>query len=215
MRFFPKAKQAIESTFDDLFKSLVELENKFVVAHAKNPLAAPNDYDLDVKAYCVLAHAAFEEYIEQVGIIVAKAIVENYKYRQVVNDALLMLVHSQASYISLYKEGPPESIDTVFDYLRNKLEELVENFEKSIDRSHGFGYKYVDKVLVPLAIDLTKDSTLLASYKSLTKERGAYAHKRNQYGVFYRSIAPEKAQDIVGDCLLICDDIRKKALLKM
>lgn len=215
MRFYTKADKSINETFDSLVESLVQLEENFIFNHLNNPLATPNEYDLDVKAYCVLSHAAFEEYIEQIAIIVAKAIVENYKYRQVVNDALLMFIHSQSSFTDLYDEGPPESMSTIFDYLKNKSDDLISSFEKAIDRSHGFGYKYVNKLLVPLAIDITKDISLLTSYKLLTSERGIYAHRRNKHGQFQTSISPEKARDAVMDCTIICDDIKKKALAKL
>src|SRR5690242_3500677 len=72
------------------------LETKFIRPHL--PLAAatsPDTYDLDVRAFCVLAHAAFEQFVEDVCVGLVQDASEAWLYNQCCSQPLLALLAFQ------------------------------------------------------------------------------------------------------------------------
>ncbi|SHL24978.1 HEPN domain-containing protein [Hymenobacter psychrotolerans] len=210
----PKRMVNLEQAYAYLCMAVDEVYDKFLLKYESMPLAGPNLFRLDVKAYCVLCHAAFEEYIERISLIVLNCVVDDYIYTRRVNDSTMMFIHSQINFQSLYNEDKDEIIQ-VFDYVRKKLELAKDIFSRSVNTNHGFGLKYMSKVLTPFAIDISKDANLMNSLVMLTGERGFHAHKTLERGNVKDTIGPEIAFDIVFDCLVLCEDILNKAKYKV
>jgi hypothetical protein len=205
------------SDFDKLFdetKTYVNrLENELLKKHLDNPLASPQDFDLDVKAFCVLCHAAFEEYIETTALKVMHAAVDGFILKHKISETLVCLLHFKSTGKGyLEKLTDQVEADRIFDYIRKQLEEIKRQFSNEIAmQNHGTSVKYARQLLMPVAIDLPDDATLLNSLNSLAAERHLYAHKFLDKGSVRKSIEPEKAKTMVDDCIKIWDDLRDKA----
>ena len=52
----------IEEALGKLELYILELEEKYIDSH-QDPLENPDDYKFDIRSYCLLAHAAFEEFV--------------------------------------------------------------------------------------------------------------------------------------------------------
>ena len=61
------SKEDLENKYKDLEKHILELGIKYIELH-NDPLENPNDYKLDVNSFCILCHAAFEEFLEDVTL---------------------------------------------------------------------------------------------------------------------------------------------------
>jgi RiboL-PSP-HEPN len=197
--------QDAQSLFEDLKSHLDGLEEKFIKTFLGVSTADPNDYDLFVRAYCVLSHAALEEYLEGVALYVMQRSVEDFIFRREVKDTLLTLT----AYLGLKLEvDENESVDETkaFDKLRTLLEDAKTKFSRSVHRNQGISVKYLRKLLCPVAVDIKQDTNLKNSLMQLAKERGTFAHQRAARKV----ISPEDAKNFVGDCLELCKDIKEK-----
>lgn len=193
---------------------ILKLRTSLLDKHLANPLAPPDEFDYDVKSYCILCHAAFEDYIETISLKVMEFSIDNYILSHKISESIISLLHFKSSaganYLNkLEDETPPVNI---YDYIRKELENVKNNFSNEIiKQNHGVSIKYMRQLLMPVSIDIPNDVKLLSSLSKLASERGFHAHKFLEKGVLRRSIAPEDAKNIVEDCLEICLNIRDKA----
>lgn len=203
------------SQFDLLYKSLVDylarLDVKFIADYIPaDPSVLPSQYELDVRSYCVLSHAAFEDYVERIVLRVATDAVDNWLCKRLASDVALTLISWSGQRLQI-DDNPATPEILCFDSLREMLKEAKSLFSKEVHNNHGVSKLYLRSMLSPVAIDLKSDANLLNSLALLSDGRGEYAHKGSVKSV----MAPEDAQKYVGDVLTLCDDIRAKANKKI
>ena len=75
------SEEELKNKYEDLQDYILELVVKYVEPH-RNSLESPSDYKLDVRSFCILCHAAFEEFLENITL---------FKFRKFLS--LLFLVH--------------------------------------------------------------------------------------------------------------------------
>lgn len=206
-----RPKTDIDVRFGELSGYIEELAEKFVNRFLPaDPATPPDAYALDVRAYCLLAHAAFEEFIEAVASEVLERVVNDWLLHRTVSDVLLTLLcwHGSALKIDT-NEGSAETKN--FDYLRPLIDDAKAALSYEIHNNHGISIIYLRNLLTPLAIDIKEDVGLLNSLKQLAEGRGLYAHRGKVKSV----LAPEDAKNYVDDCLALCDDLKAKAIAKL
>jgi len=197
--------QDAQSLFEDLKSHLTGLEDKFIKTFLGVTTAEPDDYDLFVRAYCVLSHAALEEYLESVALYVMERSVEGFILKREVTDTLLTLTAYYGLKLEV-DENESTAETKAFDKLRPLLEHAKTKFSYSVHTNHGISIKYIRKLLCPIAVDIKQDPNLKNSLMQLAKERGTFAHHRSARKV----ISPEDAKNFVSDCLELCKDIKEK-----
>lgn len=201
----------IDKLYNDLSGYIKGIEDTFINPFIPaDPAITANDYMYQVKAYCVLAHAAFEEYFEQVSLRVMTKSIENYIYHKKINESLLLLIGCYNEKIEIdTEEKNPES--RTFDLVRKLFDILTVKHSKEINDNHGTSIKYLRNILIPVAIDILDDINTKNSLTQLSYERGTYAHKFSAK----RIVPPEDAIQYVFDCLALSEDIRNKAKAKL
>ncbi len=207
----------LDKLYNDTVNYIEGLEKSYLTKYLADATASPNDYDLDVKSYCILCHAAFEEFVETIALKVMDNTIENFVTSHIISEPLVSLMHFKStgeSYLNKAEEENKIEIITSYDYIRNKLLEIKERFSKEIFNNHGVSLKYIKQLLMPVAIDIPNDPNLLNSLKKLANERGAYADKLRDKGSIRKSISPENAKEFVEDCIKLCIDLLKKANVK-
>lgn len=192
---------------------LLELEIKYIENH-KNPLEQPDEYNLDVRSYCVLCHAAFEEYIETLCIYTLNEIVVNFERNSRFSYSTLCLLHFCQSITLDDDKWSDEQMS--YDYIRKILNEEKSTMSKQIfQNNHGIGLKYLKKLLIPLGLDLPHDIKHIGSLNQLTKLRGGFAHTSFRA---CSTISPDDARICVEDvyemCMKLTDDVKKIAYYK-
>lgn len=203
------------ATIDELYISLadymVRLQGKFVDIHIPtDPAVPPSQYELDVRSYCLLSHAAFEDFVERVVLHVVSKAVDSWIYHKKVNSVVILLVAWSGKRLSIDEdEKSPET--RCFDYLRPLIEEAKSLYSIAVHNNHGVSKLYLRNLLTPAGIDLKQDVNLLNSLEKLANGRGEYAHKGSVKSV----MAPEDAKRYVADVLVLCEDIRDKAKANM
>jgi hypothetical protein len=201
----------VDAEYKELCAYIKELAVKFIDKHLPaDPSIEPSAYAHDVKAFCVLSHAAFEEFIEQVVLAVSSHAVDRWLARKRVNDVILALLSWHGAKLKIDDdEGSPET--KPFDYLRPLIVEAKAEFSRKVHNNNGISIFYLRGLLIPVAIEIKQDVNLLNSLQKLAEGRGTYAHK----GRVKTVLAPEDARRHVQDVLDLCDDIRAKALANM
>ena len=198
------------SDFDQIYSELqsyiASLQSKFIDPFLPaDPSVKPEDFEPYVKAYCILCHAALEEFFESVSLKVMSKSLDVWMSERKYSDTLLMLVCNYGMKFSIDDdEASPEK--KAFDYLRPLLEDAKARFSKDISNNHGASVKYLRKLMVPVGIDI-KNDVMLGSLRRIAQERGEYAHRQ----AIKKVLSPEDAKNYITDCLAVCEDIRLKA----
>lgn len=157
-------------------------------------------YQIDVEAYLVLSHAAFEDYFEKIALETVKQSVKKWESTKQVNDTLLLLVaymlssggEANEEENEPNRQNPSNRLDLRADHkiiqrigLENVIKESSEHISKLIVASqmyfnhklttnHGIELKFLIKILIPVALDISEDGH--NSTKFLAINRGEAAH---------------------------------------
>jgi hypothetical protein len=200
----------------DLATHLGKLEAKFIQGFFPvQPQHKPADYEHEVKAFCVLAHAAFEEYAEQVSMLIMRAAIDAWRTQREVTDPLISLCLFYKVEI-LHVDDEKQVQPTCFDLMRVALENAKALHSTAIHKNHGFSLKYLRAALTPVFINVPSRAKFDASLKTLAAARGSFAHGASRDASYSstpqgrkadRSIAPEEARAVVADCLELCREI--------
>mgnify|MGYP001578637194 FL=1 len=145
---------SLEAKFISRFIKLDSAMGRFV---ASDPTMLTTEYVLEVRAYCVLSHAAFEEFFEEVSLkVMARSIIEWQEVEdRRINDALLTL----ASY-SDYKFDNASGSTSPFDYLKEVLGESKKRLLRNVSDNHGVSTRHLTKILLPVALQIKQDMNL-------------------------------------------------------
>ena len=161
----------IEQEFITLQDYLLDIEIKYICPLDKKMILDKAD-ELDLRSYCVLSHAAFEEFAENMSLKVLDEITKNFANTKQISVGLIMLLHIK---------GSPEDIDKIdllYDYILEKLKDIKSSFSKEIaTNNHGVSLKYLKRMFIPIGIDIPNNSRLISSLDQLAKYRGDFAHK--------------------------------------
>lgn len=195
----------------ELTSHVAELTKKFILPYIPaDPSIAPEIYAHDVKAYCMLSHAAFEEFFEGVALSVTDCAINQWLSKRKVSDVLITLLCCHGAKMKI--DDDETSLERKpFDYLRPLVENAKVYFAKEVHKNHGVSILYLRGLLVPVAIEISQDPNWLNSLSKLAEGRGSYAHK----GRVKTVLVPEDARRYVEDVLALCNDVRTKAVGKM
>lgn len=205
--------QTVIELFGDLKRYIANLADKFINQYIPvNPEIGPEEYEYFVRAYCLLVHAAIEEYIEEVALKVMKKSIDGWINEKKIVDSLLTIV---AYYGLQLKIDEGEDEIKIFDYLRKLFDKAKKDFSNDVDKNHGIAIINLRHLLIPIGIDIKPDINLKNSINKLSSERGIYAHfQKGERKGPRKPLSPEDAKKYVEDCLSLCEDIKNKALNK-
>jgi len=191
------------------YKSLEDyvgsLEKKFIDRYLPaNPADTPADYREDVSAFCVLLHAALEEYFEDVAKFSITDAVNNWKKSKKGSDVLIAICINLSNKMQIPSDGNyPRPI---IQMLEEKIQEAKSQFLKEIEENHGVSKKYLARILGRLGIEIGADARFENSLAKIVEFRGELAHKKPA-----KILAPEDAKKYCEDCMLYCLEISTKA----
>lgn len=197
---------SIKDSLDKLELYLLELEEKYIDTH-DDPLEDPDKYKLDVRSYCVLSHAAFEEFVENICLYTLNEIEDKFINTQRISYSTLCLLHFNGNNKTIDDDSWNDN-DRIYDYLLAQLKSIKSVFSKYIvNQNHGVGVKYLKKLLIPLGLYTPLDIKHLTSLDNLTQYRGGYAHTSHRN---IRSLAPEDAKTYIRDVYEIMIELANK-----
>lgn len=199
-----------------------ELDKSLLTEFDKPEYAAsgPDIWGHPTKAYCVLSHAAFEDFVETLSLRVLQEAIDLWlNDKKTTRPLLAALAFYRADFPIEEDEKKPQLL--VFDLLRKALDQIKTAHSKALNDNHGFNVKYLRKILTPIAVDVDLGLKYEGSVDKLCQARGRYAHKITKDTSFSfhsvaSSISPKDARNLVGDCIEYCEllDTRAERSLK-
>ena len=182
---------------------LLEVEEKYLHSHM-GTMESPDDYMFDVRSYCLLCHAAFEEFIESVCISLLHEIYNNYINNQRISYSTMCLLNFEGE-AEVLSDDKWANNQKLFDHIRKKLDKIKQTFSIYVmENNHGIGLKYLKKMLIPLGIDIPQDPVQQNSLSQLANYRGGYAHTSKRAASM---LSPEDAQKYVYDVYNMMKDV--------
>lgn len=208
----------IETLENELIDHIAALKKKFIDSYIPaQPEHTPDIFNHDVQAYCVLAHASFEHFIERVSICAVEEAVERWINKREASDLILALCTFYEKKIVHSPEK--EQQETCFKLLKSAIESAKTSHSNAIFMNHGFSLEYLRKSLTPISVNVPKAAKFEASLKSLTDARGTFAHTLSKDANYFENkgrskatkvMTPEGARDAVEDCLELCTNISEQ-----
>lgn len=202
------SRHELNERFSALEDHIAELLIRYIDAH-KDPMERPADYNLDVQSFCILCHAAFEEFIEDVTLYSVDRIENEFKGNpRKYSYATLCLLHfdDHQKCINDEKDWP----EIFNEYLLNRISERKNELSRyAMQANHGIDVKYLRKLLQPIGIEVPRNPIEIAALAQLKAIRGTYAHS---YARSKNPIPPEDAEKIVYDVLDMVKRIKEKAI---
>jgi hypothetical protein len=203
----------------ELVSHITEVRSRFLSPFLPaDPAHKPSDYEHEVKAACVLSHAAFEEFVEKISLHVMEECLDRWHKKRQASDSLLALCLRYKISVAV-EDDEDKAQDRCFDQVRAALDEAKKKHSKQIDDNHGFSIKYLRAALTPVFINPPEDFKLVSSLKMLTAARGSFAHSASRNAEFSLNprsrakspLVPEKAWEAIDDCLALCKEIARDA----
>lgn len=172
-------------------------------------IASPDEFEFEVRSFCVLFHASLEAYIEGVAFHVYKDAKEQLITTGKVSKALFSLImHTPSLKCEIDEDSPFDSlIHRARVLLDDKADAYIDNL---LENNHGAGKKYLKNVLMRLGIDINESWMELESLQKLVNARGEFAHwdiKHQRGKVRPKIISPDDADEYLSDCLKLAKKI--------
>jgi len=184
---------------------VTKLEHKFIATYIPaNPLHTPETYRMDVTAFCVLFHAAIEEYFEIISTLCFNKSVDDWIATKRKNNVLIAICINLCKGFTIPNDGVISK--PITQLFREKLEQARKNFEHDIESNHGASKKYLSNIFNRIGIEIYSDPALENSLSKIVEFRGEYAHQQPK-----KQLSPEDAKKYALDCLVYCLDVSIKA----
>jgi len=184
-----------------------KLENNFLLRHlGVVTLAPPSDAEiLDVAAYIVLTHGAFENFVEGLSLWALMRLEQSWllKKRATRCTASLLLFYPIPG-----ESTPLGAASSVFNTIRLAVDEAKADLSNKIHLNNGITRRHLKALFRPLGIDVPDDPVLTASLDSLVSMRHEWAHQY-RFGAMVRRSARD-VQKTVMDCISFAKKLSKE-----
>ena len=159
------------------------------------PPAPSRQEILDVAAYVVLVHGAFENFAEGLALWVLGKSVSNWTMRKKTTRVTASLL--------LYERVPADDASplSVFDNIRTALDDAKTRMSKVVNDNHGIALDNLRTLFMPLGVNVPADPVLGASLDLLVAMRHQWAHQDRRRAKVVKSA--QDAQVTVSDCLAL------------
>lgn len=202
------SKDKLQEKYDSLSDRLSDLEIKFIEPH-QDPMEQPADYNLDVQSYCIMSHAAFEQFFEEICLYQLEKIQKSFNTpKRLVSLGTICLLHFDTNSNNLDDQWKDQ--DKINDYLASCIDNQKSSLSKyAITQNHGADLKYLKKLLLPVGIDIPHDLNHINSLNTLKDMRGTYAHTFNRA---QKPMSPDDARNIVYDVYVMAGLLKEIAI---
>lgn len=205
----------VKSLQEDLNIEISSLQERFINRWLPaNPDLGPIHFEHDVKAFCVLAHAVFEEFVEELSLLAMEYARLAWRSRRFSHGTIALLCGYKRTVE--FVDSDQEDQERVRDQVDKGIEKSRSAHHYTISHNHGFSRAYLRSLFTPVGVDVPDDPGLLQSLGELAEARGSFAHSRSNSAHFGRRksarkpMTPERAQEIVESCLLLCEALARR-----
>lgn len=173
----------------------------------------PEDFDFEVRSFCVLFHASLEGYVEGVAHHVYRDAVEKSHNHELSKAMLALLMNTKELKLEINE-------DTEFELFFARLNRLLRDqgnkyISQLLKDNHGVGKKYLKNILMRLGVDIHDGWAEFDALDKLVSARGEFAHWNVNYVQGKRRpkpVTPESAEEYYIDCLKLAEKILLSSL---
>lgn len=159
---------------------------------------------LKVQSYILLAHAAFEQYIEEIVLLVSREAHSQLKNNDRVCRAMLCIVASEAILQIDDAVARRKIKSSLASDLLSFASSAVSNLTLDINANHGITTADQRKLLLQIGVDPEKvDLTVSAALNAFGTKRGSIAHKVKIQTSETRSSVLSETEQILSGLLKI------------
>jgi hypothetical protein len=202
---------APRTEFNALEVHLQKLEQQFLAKHLAAPTSTPADYDLDVRSFCVLAHAALEQFFEDVASQYAAQVHQTWLSGTHISKEVVTAIICLAQFPKPFAldveadEAQPQM--PIYHQVSEKLRESTQRYQLSVDENHGISLRYLRTLFSPIGLHVDPGPDAESALTQLAKNRGAYAHRRSapanpRFAI--TATSPEDVKKCAESCLKFC-----------
>lgn len=203
-----------DALYSALDEEITVLRTRYLDGHIPaKPEDDPEAFQYDVKAFCLMSHAAIEEYMEALSeLMLAKVEADLLIKKTTLATATLLTSYGIQLELS---DDEGEADRSCFDHIRLAVEDAKVRHSRLLRDNHGVSMKYLRKLLIPVGLNVPSGPKV-DSLKKLAEARGSFAHnmaKLAKYGDYKKAtkvLTPEEALDASVDCLAICSELRDR-----
>lgn len=203
----------IDTALDNLKEIYEKLRGRYIEKHIQNPSSTEDEFSLDVKSFCILLHAALEDYIEGISIFSCTAALEKYVNEGVATLPLIFSLHHSGVLKSRVKEKDiinaiPKSHD---DFIKDSAGEVRGYIVNNAISNNGINLKYLNEMLHLIGIHFDTSSPNFHDWVSLADFRGDYAHavifNHGKKPALNKVLSPESADQKGESCILFAEEL--------
>ena len=180
-----------------LAEYLTDLETKYLPVANRN---AGIVGDFETKSYSVLAHAAFEQFFEDVALDFGHRLHSHWQSGKMMDRQLIAcigcIVSGEGNFLYL-EADESKGQESPIHQLSKALRKRVSSLRNAIDDNHGISLKFLRNMFGPLGINIQLDPDTQSGLTLIARNRGTFAHRRTPKlnGKFAHK--PVAASDIV------------------
>lgn len=198
-----------------LSQYLADLERKYLpVANRETGDAV----DFETKAYSVLAHAAFEQFFEDVAVDFGERLLNHWQSNKLMDRELITcigcIVSGDGNFLCLETDESKRQ-EAPIHQLSKTLRKRVTLLRNAIDDNNGISLKFLRNMFAPLGINIDLDPDTQSGLTLIARNRGTFAHRRTPKTSGKFAHKPVSASDIVQYVTLVmkyCEQFESKII---
>lgn len=161
-----------------------------------------------LKGYCILVHAAIEEYLEQTAVELVDSHCSKWKLASRPKPTMVHLA-LMAHHAKPYKKQELNTVKSIIakSSIEERLEEARQNYHGVVKMNNGITVTHLKKLLRPTGMSLQIGPDRESALSQLKKYRGEYAHR----GQITKCPSAKELTEIADECLLLCAEVRDAA----
>jgi hypothetical protein len=185
-----------------LKSSVAEFEKQFVSKHLSAPatIAPTREEALDVAAYVVLVHGAFENFVEGLGFWLLERSAKSCLDARVTASLMALMLHQPV---------PTESGSTTYDTFREVMKEAKKSLSAALIENNGISTRHIRSLFRNFGVDVPRDPLLVSQLDLLISMRHEWAHQSRHEARVVKNAIDVKAT--VSDCLLFAGQLVDRA----
>ena len=157
-------------SYDELKKRIEIIKNNFYVDQDETDLESVSQQQDFIRAFRLLCHAEFENYIEDIANNLVKNAEEKWCQTQIANYNLSSIFITSHRVNIDEKKKKQETVQT-------KARRMIHDFKETINGNHGIKESNILKLFGPLGYDINDfDTFFLSELNTFGSDRGIVAH---------------------------------------
>ena len=210
-----KAFSLIKELQKSFSQEMGQIKLRYLNKHIDNINIDLSEWKYDLQTCVILTHAAVENYIEVLSIIIIKSAYYEYKTKNFVSSVLLKFCWLRMELFSKFNENAWDNDNLLFT---KDLEEAISTYTSYInEKNHGIKIKNLNIILRP--VDLSMTDQTFDDFSVLAENRGQYAHRYLVKGLDLARITqaenPERILSLIQRVELLVFNLHIKSILKL